>query len=100
MKGEGSLGKLAKLVALLGGGLLCGAFVSKLMAHKIAKLLLEQADSFLDRTEAVKTALRLGMPLHEIEAYLDWLEASGLQQGKKADEVDPNTGGAGHPMAG
>jgi hypothetical protein len=70
------------------------------MAHKIAKLLLEQAGSFLDRTEAVKTALSLGMPLHEIEGYLDWLEVSGLQGGKKLDDVDPNSGGAERPMAG
>ena len=70
------------------------------MAHKIAKLLLEQADSFLDRTEAVKTALSLGMSLHEIEGYLDWLEASGLQRGKRSDKVDPNSGGIERPMAG
>ena len=44
------------------------------MSHKIAKLLLEHADTFLERTEAVKTALSLGMPLREIEEYLDWLE--------------------------
>lgn len=44
------------------------------MAHEIAKLLLEHADAFLDRTQAVETALSLGMPLHEIEEYLDWLE--------------------------
>ena len=45
------------------------------MSHQIAKLLLEKADTFLDRTEAVKVALDMGMPLHEIEEYLDWLEA-------------------------
>ena len=44
------------------------------MANKIAKLILEQADTFLERTEAVETALFLGMPLHEIEEYLDWLD--------------------------
>ncbi len=44
------------------------------MAHKIAKLLLEHADSFLERTEAIKSALQLGMPLSEIEEYLDWLD--------------------------
>ena len=70
------------------------------MAYKIAKLLLEQADTFLERTEATKTALSLGMPLHEIEGYLDWLEASGLQRGKKSEKVDPNSRGAGRPMAG
>ncbi len=46
------------------------------MAHEIAKLLLEYADSFLERTEAVKVAMSLGMTLREIEEYLDWLDAS------------------------
>jgi hypothetical protein len=45
------------------------------MVHEIAKLILEHADSFLERTEAVRTALQLGMPLEEVEAYLDWLDA-------------------------
>jgi hypothetical protein len=44
------------------------------MVHEIAKLLLEKAGTFLERTEAVRTALSLGMPLSEIEAYLDWLD--------------------------
>ena len=44
------------------------------MAHEIAKLLLEHAETFLGRTEALETALSLGMPLHEIESYLDWLD--------------------------
>jgi hypothetical protein len=44
------------------------------MAHEIAKLMLEHAETFLGRTEAVETALSLGMPLQEIEAYLDWLD--------------------------
>ena len=70
------------------------------MAHKIAKLLLEQAGSFLDRAEAVKTALSLGMPLHEIEQYLDWLETSGLQRANESDGIDPNSSGAERPMAG
>jgi DNA-binding transcriptional MerR regulator len=45
------------------------------MAHEIAKLLLEHAGSFLERSEAVRTALDLGMPLDDIERYLDWLDA-------------------------
>jgi hypothetical protein len=44
------------------------------MAHGIAKLLLEHADTALDRQQAIKTALTLGMPLHEIEEYLDWVD--------------------------
>jgi hypothetical protein len=45
------------------------------MSHEIAKLLLEHAETFLERTEAVKAALSLGMPLNEVQDYLDWLEA-------------------------
>jgi hypothetical protein len=45
------------------------------MTHEIAKLLLEKAGTFLDRCEAIRTALLLGMPLHEIESHLNWLEA-------------------------
>jgi DNA-binding transcriptional MerR regulator len=45
------------------------------MSHEIAKLLLEHAETFLERTEAIKSALTLGMPLTEIEEYLDWLDA-------------------------
>ncbi len=44
------------------------------MDHKIAKLVLEHAGTFLERTEAIRTALSLGMPLNEIQAYLDWLD--------------------------
>ena len=44
------------------------------MAHEIAKLLLEQAETFLDRTKAIETAMSLGMPLNEIDDYLDWLD--------------------------
>ena len=47
-----------------------------IMAHEIAKLMLEHADTFLDRAEAVRTAVSLGMPLGEIEGYLDWLDTA------------------------
>jgi DNA-binding transcriptional MerR regulator len=46
------------------------------MAHEIAKLLLEHAGTFLERTEAIEIALSMGMPLNEIEDYLDWLDAT------------------------
>lgn len=49
------------------------------MAHEIAKLLLEHADSFADRSKAVAQAYELGMPLAEIEAYLDWLDMMRAQ---------------------
>jgi DNA-binding transcriptional MerR regulator len=45
------------------------------MSHEIAKLLLEHAETFLERTEAIKSALSLGMPLREVEQYLDWLDS-------------------------
>lgn len=44
------------------------------MAHEIAKILLEQGKTLPDRGRAVEAALKLGMPLHEIESYLDWLD--------------------------
>ena len=43
------------------------------MAHEIEKLLLEHSESFHDREAAVATALKLGLPLNEVEAYFDWL---------------------------
>ena len=45
------------------------------MAHEIAKLLLEHAGTFLERTEAVRVAMSLGMPIHEIQEYLDWIDS-------------------------
>ncbi len=61
------------------------------MPHEIAKLMLEHAGTFLERAEAIRTALSLGMPLHEIEEYLDWLDATrgpppDLQQGDPPDD--------------
>ena len=44
------------------------------MAHEIAKLILEHAGTFLEREEAIRTALSLGMPLEKIEEYLDWID--------------------------
>jgi hypothetical protein len=71
------------------------------MTHEIAKLLLEHAESFLQRSEAVKAALSLGMPIHEIEAYLDWLDlvrgppapkknSPSNNPGKKSRQDTPN----------
>jgi hypothetical protein len=53
------------------------------MAHEIAKLVLEQSETFIERSEAVKTALSMGMPLNEIEEYLDWLAAVRAQKPAK-----------------
>ena len=54
------------------------------MAHEIAKLLLEHAGTFLERQEAIQSSLYLGMPLHEIEQYLDWLDT--VRPAKDDDE--------------
>ncbi|NQU26380.1 MAG: hypothetical protein HQ567_34275 [Candidatus Nealsonbacteria bacterium] len=58
------------------------------MAYEIAKLLLEHAGSSLQRAEAIDRAMYLGMPLNEIEEYLDWLDVvKGQQdQGNSMDE--------------
>jgi len=56
------------------------------MAHEIAKLLLEHADSFLERTKAIETAVSLGMPLNEIEEYLDWLDSVGRKSCQEPPE--------------
>lgn len=45
------------------------------MSHEIAKLLLEHAETFLERKEAIRAAMSLGMPLNEIQDYLDWLDS-------------------------
>lgn len=61
------------------------------MAHEIAKLTLEHAGTFLERTEAIKVAFSLGMPLHEIEAYLDWLDVVRVRNnGQQAPPTNCN----------
>jgi hypothetical protein len=55
------------------------------MAHEIAKLLLEHAGTFYERTEAIKTALSMGMPLRDIEEYLDWVDTI---KGPRDDEEE------------
>jgi hypothetical protein len=52
------------------------------LAHEIAKLLLEKAGTFLERKDAIESALKLGMPLREIEEYLDWLDSIGRDVGR------------------
>jgi DNA-binding transcriptional MerR regulator len=45
------------------------------MVHQIAKLILEHAQTPADRVGAIQKAWELGMPLHKIEEYLDWLDS-------------------------
>lgn len=66
------------------------------MSHEIAKLLLEHARTVLERTDAIRTALRLGMPLHEIEAYFDWIDLMQSQH-RDADARELNGHGGGPP---
>ncbi len=56
------------------------------MAHEIAKLLLEHAGTALERDAAIRSAIYLGMPLHEIEEYLDWLDSVRPQPDEDAEE--------------
>ncbi len=44
------------------------------MTHEFSKRLLDRADTFELRQKAVRAAIGLGMPLDEIEAYLDWID--------------------------
>jgi hypothetical protein len=62
------------------------------MAHEIAKLLLEHAETCIDRTEAIQRAMALGMPLAEIEAYLDWLDAVRNQGARGSEGTSSQTG--------
>jgi hypothetical protein len=62
------------------------------MPHEIAKLLLEHAGTFLERTEAVRTAIKLGMPLREIEAYLDWLDTIRSREAPEESDDEPRQG--------
>ncbi len=61
------------------------------MAHEVAKLLLEHSGTFLERQEAIRSAISLGMPLREIEEYLDWLDATRPRRNGDGDSVSgPN----------
>jgi hypothetical protein len=59
------------------------------MAHEIAKLLLEHSQTFLERTTAIETAISLGMPLHEIEEFLDWLDSVRGPVDDRSQEPSP-----------
>jgi hypothetical protein len=48
----------------------------KPMAHDNAKRLLANAGTFDQRQKAILEAIQLGMPLIQIEEYLDWLDNS------------------------
>jgi hypothetical protein len=63
------------------------------MPHEVAKLLLEHAATLADRVEAVRLALRLGMPLDAIEEYLDWLDlVRSRQRDRRQEKETPRNG--------
>lgn len=43
-------------------------------AKVTAAWLLQSAGTFVSRPAAVHAAIQLGLPLHAVEQYLDWLE--------------------------
>ena len=49
------------------------------MTHETAKKLLTSAKTPQQRVVAVKAAFSVGMPLNEIEQYLDWLDNTRLR---------------------
>ncbi len=59
------------------------------MVHKIAKLILEHTDSFLERAKAIDVALSLGMTLDEIQEYLDWIDS--VHGGKANQSSKPSS---------
>ena len=61
------------------------------MGHEIAKLILEHADSVVDRKTAFEKALALDMPLLEIEEYYNWLVANNtrVQMEVKPELLNP-----------
>ena len=46
------------------------------MAYEIVKFMLERARTFRQRLKAIRIAILLGMPLRDIEEFLDWLDAT------------------------
>jgi hypothetical protein len=56
------------------------------MANENAKILLQSAGTFAERVEAIKAALSMGMPLREIEAYLDWLDGANEERKEAAKD--------------
>ena len=61
------------------------------MGNDFAKRLLERANTFELRQKAIRAAMGLGMPLCEIEQYLDWLDSrpSGAPDRDEKPQVPP-----------
>ena len=57
--------------------------------------MLEHAEGFLERSQAIAQALKLGMPLRDIEEYLDWLDL--VRSKNKNTDLDDENKGSGEP---
>ena len=60
------------------------------MTHDEAKRFLREAKTPAARLEAIRAAIKLGMPLFEIESYLDWLDQrrrTGCADEKRDDDA-------------
>jgi hypothetical protein len=57
--------------------------------HEIAKVILEHAETLWERSEAIEKALYLGMPLNEIEEYLDWMAMVRREKKQPPKEAPP-----------
>jgi hypothetical protein len=56
------------------------------MAYEDAKQWLSEAQTVDERREAIRAALGLGMPLYEVEVYLDWLDANRLAGNRMSEQ--------------
>lgn len=45
------------------------------LTHETAKTVLANAKDAVERADAIESAMQMGMPLSEIEDYLDWLDS-------------------------
>lgn len=61
------------------------------MGYELPKRLLRQASTFELRQKAIRAAMGLGMPLSEIEEYLDWLDTQPQSEPPPANQ--PNRAG-------
>jgi hypothetical protein len=70
------------------------------MAHEQVKQLLERATNELERADAIRQAILAGMPLAEIETYLDWLDAVRAQAGGASSQANSRSPGGNEATGG
>ncbi|MHB8973175.1 MAG: hypothetical protein ACYC3X_24005 [Pirellulaceae bacterium] len=61
------------------------------MAHDFSKLLLERAEGFVQRQKAIRVAMRLGMPLCEIEQHLDRIDHQREREEQRRNHRAPGS---------